>query len=521
MHLVNCEHPIKVFNKYINEWMYVPCRKCNTCRNSRAKRWVDRLEQERSCHPFTMFIYLDYDNEHLPKYGLSHDPFTGETFLSDSAYTFDDDLYNATCIPFDELKFDDSFDHDYFSERINHPLGIPHGSVRDLQLFFKRFNKYCFDNVTKTYRNFRYFVCQEYGPTTHRPHYHGLFFVDNQAVADRFCEILSHSWQLGHSDYQLVESSASSYVAQYLNCDTHLPSFFKHPKLRPFFLCSRKPPIGSLLQSESEVLEIFHSASPQRVVRSGKAEDCLSLAPLLPSLKDRLFPKLPRYGALSHSLRTQLYGLVDVAQGRYYQDYDGWFAYLKERCFPSEPVNGDWFDFSSFVGSPAKYLHSEINRYLCVISDNFNEDRPLRELFRVSNRVLFQCAIFGVSLDEYVSKIEEFYNNVEFLKLKSMYNAQIEILNDGRSCTDDLVFMYPLYAENVSESLSLNLRISDTPDYKKMCAFHAEIAEHNTKTSKKNAYFENNLSKTDFKLYNTIKKFYNGKKRYEDAETLA
>ena len=501
--------------------MYVRCGKCNVCRNSRAKRWVDRLNQERSCHPFTMFFYLDYDNEHLPVYDLSYNPQTGEKFLSDSAYTFDDALFNEFCIPFDELKFDDDADKDYFNARLNHPLRIPHGSVRDLQLFFKRFNKYCHDEVTKTYRNFRYFVVQEYGPTTHRPHYHGLMFVDNQKVADRFREILSHSWRLGHSDFQLVESTAASYVAQYLNCDTHLPSFYSHPKLRPFFLCSRKPPIGSLLQSEAEILEIFHSASPERICNpSSEGKNSLSIVPLLPSLKDRLFPKCQRFGALSHPLRTALYGLIDAAEGKYYQDYEGWKKYLIERCFPSHPVHDDWFDFSDFVHTTDIYQHSDVARYLCCITDNFAEDRPLRELFRISNRVCFQAACFGVSLDYYVRKIEEFYNNFEFNKLKVQYNTQMSLMSDKRNCVDDLVHMYPIYRDNVSESLSLNLNISDVPDFRSMVKQHAEILKHNTKTSKKNAYFEGRLKNKDSRLYNIIKDFY-GKKCNENAETLA
>lgn len=501
--------------------MYVKCGKCNTCRNTRAKRWVDRLNQERLCHPFTMFIYLDYDNDHIPMYDLSYDPVSGDSFLSDSAYAFQDDQFDDNCIPLKELKFDDDYDRDYFRDRLNHSLRIPHGSVRDLQLFLKRFNKYCHDKITQTYRNFRYFIVQEYGPTSHRPHYHGLMFIDNQAIADRFREILSHSWRLGHSDFQFVESTAASYVAQYLNCDSHLPSFYAHPKLRPFFICSRKPPIGSLLQSDEEVLEIFHSASPERVCRASASSNSLSVVPLLPSLKDRLFPKCPRFSSLDHTLRVALYGLVDAGKGAFYQDFKGWFEYLRERCFPSQPLNGDWFDFSSFVHTPAVFQYSEVAKYLCCISDNFTEDRPLRELYRISNRVCFQAEIFRVSLDEYVTKIEEFYQNIELLKLKNMYNAQIELLQDGKSCVDDLVHMYPLYKENVSQSLSLDLNICDVPDYQKMCRVHAEIAKHNTKTSKKNAYFENRLSKTDPKLYLTIKKFYYGKKRYEDAETLS
>ena len=520
MHIVNCVHPIKIKNPYTNEYMYVRCGKCDVCRNSRAKRWVDRLNVERSCHPFTMFIYLDYDNDHLPKYELGYNPQTGESVLSDSKYLFTEH-FDDYCIPFSELKFDDDFDRDYFQSRISHPLYIPHGDVRDIQLFLKRFNKYCHDKITQTYRNFRYFIVCEYGPTTHRPHYHGLMFVDNQKVADRFQEILSHSWRLGHSDFQSVESTAASYVAQYLNCDAHLPSFYAHSKIRPFFLCSRQPPIGSLLQSDEEIREIFDTASPERVCRTSSASTTLSVVPLLPSLKSRLFPKCARFGALSHPLRVALYGLVDAGKGEFYQNFDGWKEYLKNRCFPKEPINGDWFDFSSFVHTTTNYMHSDVARYLCVISDNFVEDRPLRELFRISNRVCFQAACFGVSLDYYVHQIEKFYDNVEQVKLRTQYNTQNQLLSDGHTCVDDLVHMYPIYRDNVSESLSLDLNICDVPDYKKMLRQHREIANKNTKTSKKNAYFEGRLRKSDESLYSTIKKFYYGKKRYEDAQTLA
>lgn len=519
MHIVNCEHPVKIYNKYINEWMYVRCGKCDVCRNSRAKRWVDRLEVERSCFPYTMFFFLSYDNEHLPKYKLSYDPRTGEKFLSDSAYTFDSH-FDDYCIPFNELKFEEQSDMDYLEARLKHRLGLPHGSVRDLQLFLKRFNKYCHDNITHTYRNFRYFIVCEYGPTTFRPHYHGLMFIRNQKVADRYQEILSECWRLGRPDYELVESSASSYVAQYLNCVTHLPSFYTHPKLRSFFLCSRKPPIGSLLQSEEEILEIFHDGITDRVCKASPKATKLSVVPLLPSLKDRLFPKLQRFSSLSHPLRVALYGLIDAAKGEYYQDFEGWRKYLMERCFPSHPVNDDWFDFSSFVHTADSYQYSDVARYICNISDDFREDRPLRELFRISNRVLFQAECFGVSLDYYVTRIENFYNNLELSKLKMQYETQESLLCDGKSVLDDLVHMYPIYRDNVSESLSLDLNICDVPDYQSLVAQHKEIMRNNTKVKRKKAYEENRLKYEDNELYNIQKRFYYAKKRYEDAETL-
>lgn len=522
MRICNCEHPVKIFNPYTNEVMFVRCGKCDTCRNSRAKRWVDRLEQERSCHPFTFFVYLDYNDEHLPRYECAYNALEKENYLFDSQHGFEDKHFYEYVIPYHELEFTDKADVDYFNSRIQHPLSIPHGSVRDIQLFLKRLNKKFHDKVSKTYRNFRYFIVQEYGPTSHRPHYHGLVFVDSQEVADSFGRLFCESWcdssgkPIGHADYDFVESTASSYVAQYLNCDTHLPSFYAHSKLRPFFLCSRQPPIGSLLQSETEVLEIFHRGSVDRVLSSTAKGLSLSVVSLLPSLKDRLFPKLPRFSSISHALRVALYRLADAENARYFQDFEEWKEFLLDRIYPK------FLDLNNeFVRSKDFYIHNDLNRYICEISDDFEHDRPLREVFRISKRVLYQSAIFGVSLEYYVSRIELFYDNLEKYKLKQMYDSQIKLLDDGVTVVDDLVHMYPKYCEDINNSLSLGLDIRDVPDYKKMCSLHKEIANKNTKVSRKNAYFEGRLKNSDPLLYNTIKKFYYAKKRNEDVETLA
>lgn len=526
MHICDCEHPVKIFNPYSKEVMYVRCGKCDMCRNSRAKRWVDRLEQERACHPFTFFVYLDYNDAHLPKYVSCFDALKNERYLVDSTLVgnfenFNEADYEANCIPYAELHFEDKFDIDYFNARISHPLSIPHGSVRDLQLFLKRLNKNIHDKVSKTYRNFRYFIVQEYGPTSHRPHYHGLFFVDNQKVADSFGKIFCESWHdkrglpIGHADYDFVESSAASYVAQYLNCVTHLPSFYAHSKIRPFFLCSRQPPIGSLLQSQEEVLEIFNNGAVERILQTSTKKSSVSLVPLLPSFKDRLFPKCPRFNEVSHSLRIKIYGLADVEDSKYFSDFEGFKEYFLDKCFPWFYKGGD------FCRSLDWYNDTELNRYLCDITDNFEHDRPLREIFRISKRVLYQSTIFGVSLDYYVSRIELFFNNLAQYHLKDFYESQERLLHDGVTCNDDLVHMYPLNRDMWCDSLSLDLNICDVPDYQKQVLLHKEISKNNTKVSKKNAYFEGKLSKSDPLLYNIIKKFYYGKKRYEDAETLA
>ena len=66
MHLLSCEHPQRVYNKYSQEYVWVPCGKCNICKNRRAAHYTELLERERSQHLFTFFVTLTYSDEHLP-----------------------------------------------------------------------------------------------------------------------------------------------------------------------------------------------------------------------------------------------------------------------------------------------------------------------------------------------------------------------------------------------------------------------------------------------------------------------
>ena len=50
MQIFSCEHPQTVFNRFLGDYITVPCGKCDLCRSARALSWVDRLEIERKCH---------------------------------------------------------------------------------------------------------------------------------------------------------------------------------------------------------------------------------------------------------------------------------------------------------------------------------------------------------------------------------------------------------------------------------------------------------------------------------------
>ena len=67
MNLFVCEHPKRVVNPYIGEELLVPCGECNSCVCRHSLDWVERLEIERMCHPYTVFFTLTYSEEFCPK----------------------------------------------------------------------------------------------------------------------------------------------------------------------------------------------------------------------------------------------------------------------------------------------------------------------------------------------------------------------------------------------------------------------------------------------------------------------
>uniref|UniRef100_A0AAU8B4J8 Replication initiator protein n=1 Tax=Dulem virus 268 TaxID=3145745 RepID=A0AAU8B4J8_9VIRU len=104
-------------------YSYVPCGKCPECVNSRKMSYVQRLVEHcngRIC----IFFTLTYKESMIPVIGAS-----------------------------------DGCSYQYASRR-------------DVSLMFKRIRK---DNLLPP---FTYFVISEYGHDTHRPHFHGLLYID-------------------------------------------------------------------------------------------------------------------------------------------------------------------------------------------------------------------------------------------------------------------------------------------------------------------------------------------------------
>lgn len=506
MHLSSCQHPKIIFNKYLGEKIAVPCGECPICKRRRANKWVSRLERERINSAFTFFVTLTYDDQHLPlavRHGV-YDGYYQNTPFDEYVHDWFASGRDDVSFSMEDLDVDDwqKEDHDLFGSLCQHFGGIPYASVRDIQLFNKRLNKRL-HNETNSFKNFRYFVVSEFGDTTFRPHFHGIYFLQDERAAKVFQECLSSSWQYGRLDCQFVQNSACTYVAQYLNKLVSLPYFYQKKPLRPFFLFSKSPTIGADAESSESLYEVFDNCLTERCVQQTANSTNFVNVPIDKGLENRLFGKPSFFDKIPHSLRIELFGfserygqcasfkefLINVAFDVFIYGQDG---YKKCTCF---------LDF------------------LAKVCDNFTEKgiNLIRRYYYFSRSKLHLCKLFGISVVDYLNKMYEYWDKKELKILHDFYEFQRSY---PERLTDELALMYPVYyCDNFDEQDYYNA-LSKTNDFVQLLSDNEFKNLSETKSHFKNMYLESLRLKDNF-MYNQFKKYHYAKKCNEVNQALA
>lgn len=183
----------------------VPCGKCVGCRMDYSRTWADRMLIELSDNENqAFFLTLTYNPEHLPRSNKN----------------------------------------------------VPTLCKRDLQLFWKRLRK-AFSG-----RKIRYYIAGEYGPKTHRPHYHAIVygisltdlkdlqFLRYNGLGQAYFTSpkIESIWGNGYIVLSEVTWHTCAYVSRYvLKKRGKSNSYVVATGVEPEFnLCSRKPGIGLL-----------------------------------------------------------------------------------------------------------------------------------------------------------------------------------------------------------------------------------------------------------------------------------
>ena len=486
MNIQTCFNPTRIYNQYLDTYMYVSCGHCEKCLNKRAHSWIERLDAEKHCWKYTIFFTLTYNEEYVPS--LNYDESSGMWLSSNREL--------LVSLTEDDLLSLDSSSLFYMNRLDKLRILYP----KDVQNFIKRLRRhidYRFGSESRI--PLRYYICGEYGPTTFRPHYHGQLFFNDDRVFREIEKLVTESWSvydratksfspIGLVDVQ-PDSASSTYVSAYLNSFSHLPQVLTFPKIRPFHICSKCPPIGSLFESNSEIQSIFHNGNIQRSVPHFGNGQFVS-TPIPAYLRYRLFPKCLRYSLLSHTCRVALYGFSNrfapKEESETFEVYGWRVLHECRRQYYSVCSCYSWF-----------------LEFICKISTNFKDVRPIIRCLALSRRVLAQCHIFGCSLDYYVSRIENFYQKFELGTLGSWYafaeeyskhHNYLDLLSYDIDFVDNLVSgnvsskIIEYYGFNSSTSQLKFLDYRASHDYQSMVQKHINIFKQSTKTKAKNDY---------------------------------
>lgn len=490
-HIYNCLSPKVVYNKYLGEFVVARCGRCDACLDARAASWVQRLDYESTQHKYCFFVTLQYDEQHVHQFvRLRHDdthPKDGVTYLDPETGQVIN-YYDKSVVR-----------HDAKSLRYCHETKfLLVNLTRDYQLFMKRLRKE-FKELDN--ERLRFFLTLEYGPTTFRPHAHCIFFFSSSLCAENFKELCDKAWQNGDVfDPHPVVGSASQYVASYVNSFVHLPAIYLHKDVRQKSLFSKVPPIGTLRYGFEEIRELFFKGDFELTIFDrlrGQFRD----VPIWSALRNRIYPRLQGFSKLSVSDRIALYrlGASYLGEGaRCFADY------LYRRYFTGIKGSPTWF---YYYGLKAFYID-----YVETLPDGrknvtrrYNPDSVYR-FARTILRVAKNAAEFGITIEEYVIKMSDWYEKLEKDRFVDYLNWQDEYfkahpvseyltfdfsfvtsVNNG-DISDAKRFLLDLYGYSSDANGDYGLSKYKCSDFGVVSALHRKIQHDNTKTKKATDY---------------------------------
>lgn len=254
-----CEHPQRIYNRYLDEMVTVPCGTCKTCQLNKSAKYSRLCSIEESYYKYCYFVTLTYSPEHLPVCRLVEVVHKDDLAMyrdKFGSFVFNDDCADDRYVTY-RLVADSKDRPEYGNDMYSFPGIYPMNSFAlefpshinkffdkcnlggyrcsylcpsDLQKFLKRLRK----NVSKyTDSKIRYYACGEYGPEHYRCHWHLLLYFDDRKISENIIEDVRKSWKYGRVDISASRGKTASYVAGYVTNPSTLPAPLASRELRP------------------------------------------------------------------------------------------------------------------------------------------------------------------------------------------------------------------------------------------------------------------------------------------------
>lgn len=471
---MSCLRPRTAINRYSGERFVVNCGTCKACLMRLSRSASYKCELEEKDHKYAMFVTLTYSNDNVPlavaqkvgqdfdiaEYGDDEVPYVSNTchyelhdvtprFLKERD-DFGNHVADAHLHPFQLEELYNKFK--YFDRK------IPYLSRVDAQRFIKRFRKH----LSKfSDEKIKYYLVGEYGPVHFRPHFHVVFYFDNEKTLSSFGQVLHKSWTFGRVDYSLSRSKVSSYVAGYVNSRSSIPRIYSDRSIRPFSLHSTSFALG-LFKGEKEKVYEYAPYSFDDACHEIFSSD-VSVYPWR-SLVSLFFPKVRRFS--SSDSRTLRYAylcsenLLENCKVDSVRDLTNLVLNHFVRAFNTDNKN-DRTISNYDSGIPA------LNNFLIYVNsttliyDHYDEPCQLYQfdwsniydyviktlksaitsIYYTSKHFIEFCCDSDPSLYTYrIKQIREFYSHLDYYRLKNQLSEQSAWIND-----DTVNYLYYWY----------------------------------------------------------------------------
>lgn len=432
---IGCQHPSKVYNRYTSEWLYVSCGHCKSCLQSKASSYVTQLTELQKNSKTVIFFTLTYNDEHLPLIDFS-------TYSSSHVYSIVNcvaseytlaDVYNYTETDIQML----SAGSQTITGSSYGPYRIAVLQKKHAQLFLKKFRHYVERKTDYTSRygslsdTFKYYLIGEYGSATRRPHYHGIFYFANDVPLELVQDAIGQAWRKGRYDVQVVETSAASYCASYLNTVGANPAYLEDKNFRQFQIHSKARKGVPFTMFKSQASDFLRSsleevAIPLVSIRQQQGD--LVVTPIPRASRIHFFPRLRRASTSSFSQMVSIYQ-------RYFEGYVQ---------FQQNP----WFDGEKLTTEP-RFCFRNYRTYFYGVDGapyevEFNNEPlwlTLSEALRYNLKNLhtgktkFQCPWDSTCEMNYLLDSTEVYNLYISKKVYSNYKLYVQNVKSDISCS--------------------------------------------------------------------------------------
>ena len=461
-YVTNCLRPLSVVNKSTHDTLSVPCGHCVACKVRSASTETSKLDYVIKHSAFNYFFTLTYNDECLPV--AKWRPFTNDfeiervkdfVYLNnyyqrkkkgassekvpvyDVRYTQPEGLEVGTLVPLDFNLLKRGVVDYKGTPRLNtldQNYSFGYVCRVDVVNFVKRMRKALF-NIFNSYENIFIYIIAEYGPSTLRPHYHGVISTDTLLPYTEVLECIRGSWKLGNIDVQNIKTNASSYVASYVSGSSNLPKYLQVKEFKPFRYSSQ---CSSYFSNSSSLREVFKQLFVDETKKYAReSSDGTSAVDVPISVARFLYPKCFRFGLSTRESLDAVYNYFQqgyVRVPRTYARQRGFSANLKterERFFYNdEQVNVN--DLCSLSRQCVGYTMD--GKPVFSIPNYYYTD------FLWTKHVNFLAFFFRLSISEVLDHIFNLYQNVAYENLKELYRSSSYNIFDSLLASNTFAF---------------------------------------------------------------------------------